>query len=82
MDEEMWTMGLYIKSAIASTLSDKNKYPDEPFSYKSSSVDNSERELSHEEIVRQTEALFGQLNIMAINYNLEHKNKASTAFIM
>ena len=39
MDEEMWTMGLYIKSAIASTLSDKNKYPDEPFSYKSSPLE-------------------------------------------
>ncbi len=33
-DSESWTLGLYIKSAIASALDKRNKYPDKPYMQK------------------------------------------------
>lgn len=69
-DSQMWFMGQYIMSALNATVmnivnKEKQKYVDKPFQQKSESVQ--QKELTEEEVIRQTQAIFAQLETKSNN---------------
>ena len=85
-DEQMYLMGIYIISALDSTVCNSflwrkkeekaHKYMEKPimYEYANGHKNKNEGELSDEERKEQTEKLFMQLRIMGANFNINHKN--------
>ena len=80
-DKEMWMMGMYIyRATLASTeqvLAGRKstvKYLDEPF-MATIAREKLQREMSEEEKMRQVNAVFAALNVMAVNRRLGTKER-------
>nr|DAR47382.1 MAG TPA: hypothetical protein [Bacteriophage sp.] len=66
-DYDNWLNGYYIRSAVACTMNEKNKY------YKKPILDMIEEEQSEEERKKKAELFFAQLKVMQTNFELNKK---------
>lgn len=85
-DEKMWIMGMYVASALDSTVcnaflwrgkgSKPHNYIEKPIlsAIEKKDEEIGETQLTEEEKKKQTEKLFMQLRIMGANFNLNKDN--------
>jgi hypothetical protein len=72
-DAQLWYMGQYVVSALNATVmnvfrkenAEKQTYIEKPIQHKSEVSES--KQLTEEEIIRQTQALFAQLEVKSIN---------------
>lgn len=79
-DEKAWQQGVYFLRAVSTALDGAfngkkatTSYPEKPFSQMEKS--KSEEEMSDEEMSHNHEALFTYLNVLKVNFDLEHPEK-------
>lgn len=76
-----WYQGQYFSDALLSTIGNSgwfhkkgekpNEYPTQPYIMKIQEMREENENLSEEEIIARTKALFGRLEIMAVNNRLD-----------
>lgn len=76
-DEEMWRMGIYVQSAVATAVEHnlagkkaRSKYLEQPLLI---DAKKQEEHLSRDKRKEQAELFFAKLNIMKANFDIEKK---------
>ena len=67
-NQELWLQGLYIRSAVASCLDKKNKYPDKP--HRITKMTEAEQDAENK---RKVEQMREQLNEIKRRWDAKHK---------
>lgn len=71
-EQTAWLNGVYVLRAIGAAFDKKSRYPDNPIVEK----EKRRTDFTDEEKERYAKILFGQLNVMKENFEMNHKGGA------
>ena len=71
IEQQAWLTGQFVMAAIGASFSKKNKYPENPAVVR----EKNRTDITEEEKEKYVKMLFGQLDTMQKNFELNHKKK-------